>query len=91
MKVLKEQGKNKFKFNKAKTFCNGRLCDLRCEQRRRVCIIVNTQRRMIVIVPFIAVIWNESMCRFYYFNYSRVCGSIYGHYKSSRLHKECVP
>lgn len=36
LKVLQQQGRNKQKFNKAKTFCYNRLTDFRCEERRRV-------------------------------------------------------
>ena len=40
MKVLRQEGKNKLKFNKARTFVYNKLTDHRCEERRRVgCLI----------------------------------------------------
>ena len=42
MKVLRQDGRNKHKFNKARTFVYNKLTDHRCEERRRVSIYTCT-------------------------------------------------
>ena len=36
MKVMREDSRNKHKFEIARTYCNQKLTDVRCEERRRV-------------------------------------------------------
>ena len=44
MKVLRQEGKNKLKFNKARTFVYNKRTDHRCEERRGVSMLVKKKK-----------------------------------------------
>ncbi len=59
MKVLRENAKNKHRFEVAKSYLQGRLTDFRCEERRRVSsqIYACTQQVTVVKTGF----WTEAI------------------------------
>ena len=74
MKVLRQEGKKKVKFSKAKTFIN-KLTDHRCEERRRVSILHSTGNFYNYALLPLVQLFGQSC---------RICRSVHGNHKSPK-------
>ena len=63
-KVLREESRNRHKFNVTRAYCNQKLTDLRCEERRRVSNLCPTYWVTIYISCVHAIDpWIAAMCQ----------------------------
>lgn len=89
MRVLKEDSRNKHKFEIAKAYCSQKLTDFRCEERRRVRHNIHAYMHNVIIIIIMIVICRALTMRLHAYAPSYI-GSMLVYFPSPIL-TVCIP